>query len=229
MNIVWIVPVREITQKELQNHIVSMLTTCFQQDDCPRPHVPCTFSFHTTSNEYCAFYVNDSPYLLEELKEHCTSILHHITGCCMVQINKYQPSQMLLYNVCSIDREKGHIRQLMNEVIRWSFSKPTIESISVDVYVYNSYIAQVISFYLRLGFRFYSMKQYCTVFHFEMKREHEGISSSRSYPSILEHGLQTICYQLSSLYHVEKIQQVHETKKHLQLLLNCTIEQLKKI
>jgi len=221
---IWIVPVRDITQKELQQHIVSMLTTCFQQDDAPHPHSPCTYSFHKTSNEYCAFYVHNSPYPLEEIHEHCTSLINHITGCCMVQINTYQPSQMLLYNVCSIDRGKGHVRQLMNEVIRWSFSKPIIQSISVDVYVYNSYIAQVIPFYLRLGFRFYSMKQYCTVFHFEMKREQEGIPSSRSYASILEHGLQTIWYQLPSLYHVEKIQQVHEAKKHLQLLLDSRLK-----
>ena len=190
-DVIWIVPLKYIVQIELQEHIRGMLTTSFQYNDHPDSNTnpPCDFHFTETTNDYCALYITSSPYSVNELPYYCTTILSHIIGCCMMGLIENR-NKMIIYNVCSIKRRKGYIRKLMNHVIEWSI--PVCSMISLDVYLYNSYIDYVIPFYLELGFRFKTFYKQGTILHFEMDQCQWGHRSEQTYIMILQNGLEII-------------------------------------
>jgi hypothetical protein len=219
MDVIWIVPIKEITQVELQTHICSMLTSCFQKDDHPIENPPCIYPFEEDSTEYCALYITNCPYTVDTVGQYIIELLPQISGCCMIRPNEDNPREMNICNVCSLDRGKGNTKRLMEKVLAWCFSHSTVTVVSIDVYLYNSYIILVSQFYLRLGFRFRYVTNNAKVFHYEITHPTITIPSTRTFESILVQALHTIYYQLSTISSFEEIRELKQSRQRIHTLL----------
>jgi hypothetical protein len=219
MDVIWIVPIKEIIQVELQTHICSMLTSCFQKDDHPIENPPCIYPFED-STEYCALYIKNCTYTVDTVGKHILELLSQISGCCMIRPNENNPHEMNICNVCSLDRGKGNTKRLMEKVLAWCFSHSTVTVVSINVYLYNSYITLVSQFYLRLGFRFRYVTNKGKVFHYEITYPDIHHPSTRTFESILVQALHTIYYKLTNTSSVEEIRELKQSKKRIHNVLD---------